>query len=201
MFIFFLWFLWAVAYLYNGVRNVSKHRDALTDSFCYICAYFKTVAQYRTINTLLRTIFTVNLEIRINPGFLLQWTNCNGLMAKSSLQLCCPVIWRASQSYIDDCYFCLLNITGYNDSLKKWNIPTFLQLWNLFPTQTIILFLVPEYIRIFFPQQSGNALRWGSCQVGLCWWQCLCLFRSKWQCAPLYPSEKPEWSWPWFIPI
>ena len=193
--------------------GTSKHWGYIdkANSSCYGCGDFTTVAQHRTITPLLRSTYFHYFDCKTGDqdkswvphiccklcySGLTVWLNGK----EAAFYFAVSMVWRKPRSHADDCYFCLTNITGFNASFRKKrsNIPTFPQLWDLFRTQMISLSLHPQQKRIFFIRWR-HAFRERFCQVGLFWRQCLCLFKSKWQWAPLDHARRPEWSCPWFV--
>ena len=112
--------------------NTSKCRGCLNkaNSFCYVCGHFTTVAQRRTITSLLRTAYFHYFDCKIGDEDK-SWAPhicckpCyNGLTAwfngkKAAFNFAVPMVWRESRNPADDCYFCLTNITGFNASSRK----------------------------------------------------------------------------------
>ena len=51
---------------------------------------------------------------------LRQWTNGK----RKSLKFGVPMVWREPRNHNDDCYFCIVNITGINrNNRSKWKYP------------------------------------------------------------------------------
>ena len=100
------------------------------NSFCYVCGDFTTVAQRRTITSLLRTAYFHYFDCKIGDQDK-SWAPhicckpCyNGLTAsfngkKAAFNFAVPMVWREPRYHVDDCYFCLTNITGFNASSRK----------------------------------------------------------------------------------
>ena len=100
------------------------------NSFCYVCGDFTTVAQRRTITSLLRTAYLHYFD-RKNGDQDKSWSPhicykpCyNGLTAwfngkKASSNFAVPMVWREPRNHADDCYFCSTNITGFNAHSRK----------------------------------------------------------------------------------
>ena len=131
--------------------STSKCRGCLNkaNSFCYVFGDFTTVAQRRTITSLLRTAYFHYFDSKIGDQDK-SWTPhicCKpcyyGITAwfngkKAAFNFAVPMVWRELRNHADDCYFCLTNITGFKtSSRKKINIPTFNLLWDPFPIQMI----------------------------------------------------------------
>ena len=98
--------------------------------FCYVCGDFTTVAQCRTITSLLRTAYFFYFDCKIgdqdnswDPQICCK-SYYNGLTAwfkgkKVAFNFAVPMVWRELRNHADDCYFCLTNITGFNASSRK----------------------------------------------------------------------------------
>ena len=112
--------------------STSKCRGCLNkaNSFCNVCGDFTTVAQRRTITSLLRTAYVYYFHCKICDQDK-SWAshNCykpcyNGLTAwfngkKAAFNFVVPMVWRELRNHAEDCYFCLTNITGFNASSRK----------------------------------------------------------------------------------
>ena len=112
--------------------STSKCRGCLNkaNSFCYVYGDFTTVAQRRTITSLLRTSYFHNFDCKIGDQDK-SWAPhicckpCyNGLTAwfngkKAAFNFAVPMVWREPRNHADDCYFCLTIITGFNASSRK----------------------------------------------------------------------------------
>ena len=112
--------------------STSKCRGCLNkaNSFWYVCGDFTTVAQRRTITSLLRTAYFHYFDCKTGDQDK-SWAPqicckpCyNGLTAwfngkKAALSFAVPMVWRGPRNHADDCYFCLTNITGFNASSRK----------------------------------------------------------------------------------
>ena len=88
------------------------------------------VAQRRTITSLLRTAYFPYFDCKIgDQGNSWAPHICckpcyNGLTAwfngkKAAFNFAVPMVWREPRNHADDCYFCLINITGFNASSRK----------------------------------------------------------------------------------
>ena len=112
--------------------SMSKCRGCLNkaNSFCYVCGDFPTVAQRRTITSLLKTAYFHYFDSKIGDQDK-SWAPhicckpCyNGLTAwfngkKAAFNFAVPVVWREPRNHADDCYFCLTNITGFSASSRQ----------------------------------------------------------------------------------
>ena len=133
--------------------STSKCRGCLNkaNSFYYVCGDFTTVAQRRTITSLLRTAYFHYFDYKIGdqdkswaphicckPCYnrLTAWFNGK----KTALNFAVPMVWREPRNHADDCYFCLTNITGFNaSSWKKIKYPNLRSAMRPVPIQMIFL--------------------------------------------------------------
>ena len=112
--------------------STSKCRGCLNkaNSFCYVCGVFTTVAQRRTITSLLRTAYFQYFDCKIGDQdkFWAPHICCkhcyNGLTAwfngkKAAFNFAVLMVWRELRHHADDCYFCL------HTSRKKIKYPNF----------------------------------------------------------------------------
>ena len=95
-----------------------------------MCGDFTTVAQRRTITSLLRTTNFHYFDCKIGDQDKSWAPNIcckpcyNGLTAwfngkKAAFNFAVPMVWREPRNHADDCYYCLTNITGFNVSSRK----------------------------------------------------------------------------------
>ena len=112
--------------------STSKCRGCLNKAnpFYYVWGDFTTVAQRRTITSLLRTVYFHYFDCKIGDQDK-SWAPhiyckpCyNGLTAwfndkKAAFNFAVSMVWREPRNHTDDSYFCLTNITGFNASSRK----------------------------------------------------------------------------------
>ena len=111
--------------------STSKCRGCLNkaNSFGYVLD-FTTVAQRRTITSLIRTAYFHDFDCKIGDQDK-SWAPhicckpCyNGLTTWfndkiAAFNFAVAMVWRELQYHVDDCYFCLTNITGFNECSRK----------------------------------------------------------------------------------
>lgn len=100
------------------------------DIFCYICGCFTTLKQRTNISKFVEKAYHAYFGIKLGDQDkswaphsvcrsctenLRNWTKGK----RSNLTFGIPMVWREPQNHIDDCYFCLTNITGFNSKTKS----------------------------------------------------------------------------------
>ena len=110
----------------------SKRRKCCNDPdiFCYICGCFTLPPQRRNINSFIKKIYLTYFELPLgdqNKSWaphqvcttcvktLRSWSQ--GKNAK--LKFGVPMVWREPKNHVDDCYFCLVNVKGFNKKNKQ----------------------------------------------------------------------------------
>jgi hypothetical protein len=105
------------------------------DVFCYICGEYTLKASRKPISEFVKRAyvgcFGVTLGDQDKPStphivcktcteHLRQWANGK----RSCLKFAAPMVWREPKNHFDDCYFCIVNITGINrNNRDKWSYP------------------------------------------------------------------------------
>src|SRR5215470_1287932 len=101
------------------------------DNFCYVCGKFTPMDQRRSV----ATAKTMKIAYKYYFGCQVGdqdkcWaphiccTVCNSTLAKwlngtrKSLPFAVPMVWREPKNHVDDCYFCLTNISGFSKKNK-----------------------------------------------------------------------------------
>lgn len=100
------------------------------NSFCYICGNYVVKKQKRNITTFVKKVYFAYFGVKLGDQDkawaphtvccicieeLRQWSQGK----KKSFRFGVPMIWREPRNHIDDCYFCLTNVEGYNLKNKK----------------------------------------------------------------------------------
>ena len=110
----------------------SKRRKCCNDPdiFCYICGYFTLPPQRRNINSFIKKIYPAYFGVLLGDQdkswaphqvcttcveTLRSWSQ--GKNAK--LKFGVPMVWREPKNHADDCYFCLVNVKGFNKKNKQ----------------------------------------------------------------------------------
>ena len=121
----------------NGFKHVKMSRMPQQSQFFLlrVCGDFTTVAQHRTITSLLRTAYFHYFDCKIGdhdkssaphicckPCYnavsrygLMAWFNSK----KAAFNFAVPMVWREPRNHAGDCYFYLTNMTGFNASSRK----------------------------------------------------------------------------------
>ena len=105
------------------------------DKFCYICGQYTFKKQRKAITDFVRKVHLAYFKVKLGdqdkpwaPHIvckacvenLRKWTN--GTLA--SLRFGVPMVWREPKNHFDDCYFCLVDLKGFNRHKKNsWNYP------------------------------------------------------------------------------
>ena len=110
----------------------SKRRKCCNDPdiFCYICDCFTLPPQRCNINSFIKKIYLAYFGVPLGDqdkswGPHQVCTTCvetlrswsQGKNAK--LKFGVPMVWREPKNHVDDCYFCLVNVKGFNKKNKQ----------------------------------------------------------------------------------
>lgn len=103
--------------------------------FCYICGEYTLKENRKTVSDFVKKAYLVYFGVRLGDQdktwaphqvckmcteHLRQWTTGK----RKSLKFGVPMVWREPKNHFDDCYFCLVNITGINrNNRSKWTYP------------------------------------------------------------------------------
>ncbi|KAI6653955.1 hypothetical protein LOD99_3131 [Oopsacas minuta] len=107
------------------------HRNCRThpDNFCYVCGHFCVKSQRRPITNQLKNIYKLYFECPLGDQDK-SWaphvicTSCSSGLRdwlnkrKVSMPFAIPVVWRKQKNHLDDCYFFLIDITGFSAKNK-----------------------------------------------------------------------------------
>lgn len=100
-----------------------------TDLFCYVCGSFTIKSQRRSITAEIKQLYRLYFGCPLGDQDKL-WaphvicTSCSSGLRdwakkrKQSMPFAIPMIWREPRNHDDDCYFCLVNVTGYSSRNK-----------------------------------------------------------------------------------
>ncbi|KAI6651194.1 hypothetical protein LOD99_14548 [Oopsacas minuta] len=106
-------------------RNCSTHPN----NFCYVCGLFCVKSQRRPITNQLKNIYKLYFECPLGDQDK-SWaphvicTSCSSGLRdwlnkrKVSMPFAIPMVWREQKNHLDDCYFCLIDITGFSAKNK-----------------------------------------------------------------------------------
>lgn len=99
------------------------------DAFCYICGNFTVPSQRANISDFVKRAYLAYFKVKLGDQDkpwaphkvckpcienLRQWTKGK----REKLAFGIPMVWREPKNHIDDCYFCLINTSGYNKKNK-----------------------------------------------------------------------------------
>lgn len=132
--------LYCITVLHVIERMASSRRSCANhpDVFCYICGEYTLKEHRKTISDFVKRAYLGYFGVKLGDQdktwaphvmcktcleHLRQWSNGK----RRSLKFGVPMVWREPINHIDDCYFCLVNITGLNrKNRSKWTYPDLL---------------------------------------------------------------------------
>ena len=97
--------------------------------FCYICGSFTLSSQRREITNFVKNLYFAYFKVKLGDQdkswaphkvckscveSLRYWSQGKDRHLKFGI----PMIWREQKNHVDDCYFCLVNVKGYNKRNK-----------------------------------------------------------------------------------
>ena len=114
------------------MSTTSKRRKCCNepDIFCYICGCFSLPPQRRNINSFIKRVYLAYFGVPLGDQdkswaphqvcttcveTLRSWSQ--GKNAK--LKFGVPMVWREPKNHVDDCYFCFVNVKGFNKKNKQ----------------------------------------------------------------------------------
>jgi len=101
------------------------------NKFCYICGRYMFANQSQTITYFVKKYFYYYFGIKLGDqdkswaphkvciscvSTLRNWS----MGRKISFSFGVPMVWRESKNHINDCYFCISNVKGFNRGNKKY---------------------------------------------------------------------------------
>lgn len=105
------------------------------DVFCYVCGEYMLKENRKNITDFVKCAYLGYFGVKLGdqdktwaPHFvcktctehLRQWTTGQ----RKSLKFGVPMVWREPVNHIDDCYFCIVNVSGINRKNRhKWTYP------------------------------------------------------------------------------
>ncbi|XP_049957523.1 uncharacterized protein LOC126474131 [Schistocerca serialis cubense] len=105
------------------------------DEFCYICGEYVLQKNRKNITPFVKEAYLAYFGIKLGDQdkawaphkvckccveCLRQWTK----RKRKSLNFGVPMVWREQKDHTDDCYFCIVNVKGFNRFKKrKWEYP------------------------------------------------------------------------------
>ncbi|XP_061480792.1 uncharacterized protein LOC133383677 [Rhineura floridana] len=115
----------------------SSRRGCLNNpnAFCYICGEYTLQKQRKNITDFVKQAYLAYFGVKLGDQdkswaphkvcktcveCLRQWKNGE----RKRLNFGVPMVWREPQNHHDDCYFCVVNVKGFNHYKKhKWKYP------------------------------------------------------------------------------
>lgn len=105
------------------------------DEFCYICGEYTLQEQRKNITDFVKQAYLAYFGIKLGDQdkhwaphkvckrcveSLRLWTNGK----RRGLNFGVPMVWREPKNHHNDCYFCMVNVKGFNRYKKhKWEYP------------------------------------------------------------------------------
>ena len=93
--------------------------------FCYICGAFTLSAQRKNITPFIKQAYQAYFKVPLGDQdktwaphkacstcveTLRAWTQGKPKQMRFGI----PMIWREQKNHVDDCYFCMVNVKGFN---------------------------------------------------------------------------------------
>ncbi|GBN48914.1 hypothetical protein AVEN_150705-1 [Araneus ventricosus] len=129
------------------------------DSFCSICGEYTVKSQQRNIRDFMKKVYFVYLKLKLGDQDK-PWVphkvcrRCEEDLRlwfkgkKNSLRFGIPMMWREQQNHTTDCYFCSVDVRGFNIKNKK----------NIFyPKLTLGIRPVPHTSELPVPHTPSNS--------------------------------------------
>ena len=100
------------------------------DSFCYNCGEFVFKENRKTIDKFYKKVYYTYFKIKLGDQdktwathiVCKAWKESVRLWTtgkKAALKFGIPIIWREPANHLDDCYFCMTNLVGFNKKNQK----------------------------------------------------------------------------------
>ena len=114
----------------SAAKNVTRRCHNSPDTFCYICGEFTLKSQRRNISGFVKKVYLAYFKIKLGdqdkiwaPHIvcrmcvegLRSWFKGN----KKCFRFGIPMIWREQANHTNDCYFCSVDVTGFNKRNRK----------------------------------------------------------------------------------
>jgi hypothetical protein len=114
------------------LEHVKSWLCELSKPFFYICSELMIKKHQRNITGFVRKFYYAYFGVKLRYPYkswvlhkvqvcyvcvedLMKWSK--GI--KESIQIWCPIIWRETKRYSEDCYFCCCDVKGYKPKVKQ----------------------------------------------------------------------------------
>jgi len=98
--------------------------------FCYICGSYVFDTKVRQIDSFVKKLYFSYFQLKVGDQdkSFAPHIACNTCVEglhywydgkRKAMPFAIPMQWREQKNYYDDCYFCMVNVAGYNKKNKK----------------------------------------------------------------------------------
>ena len=115
------------------MASTSRRRQCSNDPniFCYICGNFTLKTQRRNITDFVKRVYFAYFKVKLGDQdkhwaphkvcktcieSLRSWSQGKNAKLKFGI----PMVWREQTNHLEDCYFCLVNVKGFNKKNKQY---------------------------------------------------------------------------------
>ena len=114
----------------NESLPVKRHCKNSPDSFCYICGSFVVKQQKQNITETVKKLYYEYFMVKLGDQDKVWHLTLFAVLVsnhcetgkqekKASLPFGIPMVWREQKNHCDDCYFCMVDTSGFNTKNKK----------------------------------------------------------------------------------
>ena len=125
--------IFIISYFKNTMASVSgvHRRQCLQcpQKFCYICGSYVFDSKVCQIDSFVKKLYFSYFQLKVGDQdkSFASHTACNTCVEGlcywydrkwKAMPFAIPMQWREQKNHYDDCYFCMVNVTGYNTKDK-----------------------------------------------------------------------------------